>query len=485
MHKDKIVDYTDKDVAAFLGYEESIPDQLYGVTNKILSQATESLKRYNHDPCPYDDEVKSLYVTAGYWLDLEFGMYIRDSHLCTLENVLENMKGGKSPGYPWTLKHPFKRDYWGSDDSSFYETYWELLATTNHVRSLCSVSVKEEIRPIEKVKAGAVRTIISMDVNHVIAHNMLTLDQNTKLLNSCHNHSSYIGLNPYSGGWHKLNDTMECYHGPSTMELDGKQFDGRYTYHCFEQIRDFRYRCLSLEYQCERNKIRLHNLYYELAHAPLVNLDGSVYSRNVGNPSGQACTTPDNTFKNFMDCVVLWLLAVPDDLKNYQAFNHCTRKCIVGDDINISVHPHVQKFFNPKVVSELQSRIGMQYHFGSLVFRHNYECEFLSHGFTLKYVADIDAHMYFHLTNCQKSRTSALIYNDKQTPENTITRVCALRTENFMCISCREWFNKLISFLRRRYPIVDMQAAWKSYMTDAELWEAYTGLKVVRARLSQ
>jgi len=474
---DSIPDYEDVFVRKWLedrGEDMSYYSH-YDVTTITREYARAALARYDREMDPFTPEIKALYDIAAEWLWLEFGPHMSNSRVISSEAAEAHLNNDKSPGAPWTLVGILSKGDYFELKCDDYVKYWDLLATPNYIRSLCSSSGKEEIRPAEKVHAGKIRSTISMEVGHVKAHTQLCLDQNEMLMATVGKHSSCLGIVMQYGGWDKLNTRMSRFAPvPSTMELDGDKFDARYRWYVFQKVRDFRYRCLRADYRTPENYARLCNIYRELCFAPFLDVDGHVYSREVGNPSGQACTTPDNIFKNFMDIVVLWLKIMPASYHNYRDFKRCLELCIVGDDINISVHPDIQHLFNAKKVMEYSHHIDMVYTTPTEEFRHNYECEFLGHGF--QNVMGI----YLPVINCVKMRTSMLKFNTTGEIWETIVRACGLRNETFACVHCRCWFSELIRDLKKEYgrsddsQIVD---AWKSYKTDAELWSLYTGLK--------
>jgi len=346
---------------------------------------------------------------------------------------------------------------------------------------MCSVSIKEELRTQEKIDDDNGRTIIAMDVNHVVASNILMLDQNFSLIKSHLRHSSALGLDMFKGGAQRLVTHMTPWGtGAYTLEIDGKKFDGRFQRHTFELV--FRARAHWGRYDID-NYNRVKQLYWELHSAPLVNIDGNVYARFIGNPSGQANTTPDNTFKNFMDFVVIWLLLVPKEYQTYSCFKKYTRMCICGDDINISVHPEFHQWFNRASIEGVAGQIGMDYEFAHSGFVPFAETTFLGHGFIKKTLPHFpEVTMYLPTIDCCKMRTSMYRYNEVRKPEMTIIRACNLRGETFACDSCKYWFDDLINYLRGREETSiyskkpEIINAWKNYKTDAELWAHYSGI---------
>jgi hypothetical protein len=488
--ENKFPNYNDKDVEKFL---YSIGDDPlnyvgYKVTPRTVELAEKSLKRYDRDPDPYSDEIKRAYSVAADWMEIHFSPYMCNSKVATYDTVIEKLKGDKSPGLPWTSKYREKDDYWlteEKEDLEFFSHYWDRLETNNPIQSLSSVSSKEEMRETEKVDSGSIRTIIAMDVNHVVAQNMLCHEQNEKLKASCLKHSMTLGLDIHGGGFHRLNSKMQKWPGKNTIEIDGVKFDGKFRWLHFQKIRDFRWKMLCPEDRILANYVRLHNIYWQLAHSPLVNIDGRVYKRDSGNPSGQGCTTEDNGLKNFMDSCVWWILNVPPEFRNYSDFIDNTERCITGDDINLSVNPLFQQYLNVTTIKNVSKSMDMEYTFGNDEFRYNHECSFLGH--TYVYLEDKrfqlpGTGMYVPTINCEKMRTSMLRYNEHGTIDYTIIRACGLRNETWACLSCRNWFNNLIDYLRvvtRDSLDVKVRDAWKNYQSDLQLWLNYTGMPLV------
>lgn len=468
--------YCDEFVKDFIdsrGEDFSYYDE-FDVVAKHAAFARQSLSRYDRCEDPFSEKVKSLYDVAESWLGKEFGGFLCESRVLSNDAVEQHLSWNKSPGAPWNLIGMQSKGEFYEQKAEFYAMYWEKLASEDHIRSLSSSSIKEELRTVDKIKDGNVRTIISMDVAHVKAHSQLCLDQNEKLIHTATKHSSALGIVMQSGGWDALDKEMSCFGPlPCTIELDGKRFDSKFRYYCMRKIRNFRFSMLAKEFQTKDNWLRLTNLYWELCFSPFVDVDGHVYSRCSGNPSGQACTTPDNIFKNFMDIVVLWHLIMPVSYHNYEDFHRLLRMCIVGDDINLSVHPSIHHLFNIAAIMKYQSEIDMEYTTPCVNFRHNRDCEFLGHGFEMMLgvlVPKID---------CRRMRTSMLKFNVSGLIWETIARACGLRNETFACTLCRDWFADLLKDLRRKHgddtdPMV--VEAWKAYKSDADLWSLYTGL---------
>jgi len=522
-YKEKEPNYYDQVVDAYIRSTGDDPSRYdkYRVAPKTLAMATQSLKRYNKSPT-YPDErgPQTLKVAAGWYLR-EFGPFMCDSQISPVSDVLEWLQTGKSAGYPLTLKYPYKEDYYGCPEGeAFLDKYWEELVSVDYVKSLCSMATKEEIRPSAKLDIGKIRTTASMDTNHVVYSLCYTLHSTRRLIATHLQHPSAVGVVPFYGGWHRLQDPfMEWYRQtgvPDTMALDGVEFDSNFKWLEMYECLLFDYNCLSVEYRTEENWWRMFHLYWELIHAPLVNIDGNVFGRGTGNPSGQGNTIRHNNQKTYMNLAQLWLLACDlrrsmvkvlrareslpshtppversvfeklfersdlwdEEYDTFEMFKKHVRVVLNGDDLNVTVHPDCHSWFNVDVVLHLAPILGMQYTSESPRFERFVDLPFLGHNFALVDVPSMGP-MYLPVIDCEKMRTNALVYNHVGTIAGTIQRANGFRAETFACESCRAWFAGLITYLRNRTLTnkdPDVVAAWKSYKTDDELWALYTGV---------
>lgn len=495
--------YYDRDVHNYILSRGEDPGTYnkYAVVPKRLKDAYISVERMNTPPDPIDDTTKKLYVIAFDWCAREFSPVLSGSRIFSRDVVLEWLNPDKSPGLPWTQLYPTKGDLWLSPHADEYVKYWDVLATPDYIRSLCSLTIKEEVRSQEKIDVGSIRTTICMDCHHVMGHLMLYLDQNQRLVDTCgvrvfgcERHSSALGLNLLGGGADLMIRYMSKFGPKSVINLDGVRFDAKKKGAQFELLEDFRYSQLAEEFKTPQNKQRSVNIYKEIVHAPVVMPDGHVYKRDGSNPSGQGCTTPDNGFLNYTDMVVLYLLLVPPMLvidgvetmmHNYATFKEVVRIIFCGDNINLSLHPAVQPYMTPAKIRAIAPKIFMEYTFQSESFQNAEDTEFLGHDFKAVRPPGLPFDMYVPTIDCERMRTNMLVDNKHGTIEFTIIRACGLRNETFGCESCREWFASLLNYLRTvtiksQDPAVHL--AWKNYLPDSSLWKLYTGRMCADAR---
>jgi hypothetical protein len=158
---------------------------------------------------------------------------------------------------------------------------------------------------------------------------------------------------------------------------------------------------------------------------------------------------------------------------------------IVGDDVNITVHPFFHRWFNPQTIRACSSRIDMQYTFEYDEFVEYSELTFLGHKPLMSRIPGFDIFMWLPTIDCQKMRTSMLRDNERGGVANTIIRACGLRNETFACQDCRRWFADLIDYLRQHYSRDlddDIRNAFTGWKSDYELWCLYTGIQLSGSR---
>lgn len=461
---------------------DSTPLNSYVVVPKRQKLADNAISRYNRDPSDLSVDVLSQYDLAMAWYEKIMAPFITDTGVCDFDEVFSWLDLSTSPGYPWTQVCSTKREFLQRPHFvDFYHTYFERLGTSDPIISLASSSLKHELRLREKVEDDSARTIFSVDVCLVGASHSLCLDYNRRVVANVEKHPFCLGLNIFQGGFHRLNQRLSQFEpesGPSTLELDGNKFDSRLLWCIFKKIYQHRWRMLSPKFRTVENLRRLLNIAWQIVHSPVVNVDGWVYERFIGNCSGQGNTTFDNNIKNFLDLCVMFLRLVPGFFHSVEAFSSLLIFAICGDDLNVSVSGLIQGWFNWATIARVSKDIRMVYTTPVEFFRHNRDTQFLGHGWVNTFVPHLGSNMYFPTIDCTKMRSSLLHGNEHDTIDFTIIRACALRVETFACTSCRAFFSIVINWLRRetrddqRQCVVD---AWKSYKTDGELFRFFSG----------
>jgi len=455
----------------------------YDVVPREIEMSRKSIDRYNQPPQPMSDDDLSLYVSCFNCLSDEFS-FLRGSVVNSFNYTISNLDSTKSPGYPWSLKYPTKFDFWMSEDVGYFDSYWDSLATTTPKEVLSSVTIKEELRPVEKIRDKNVRTIVAMDVNHIVALAMLTMDMNERMVNNHLNCSSALGLSLLKGGANKFFNYMTPW--GSNMQnfysIDAKKFDSRFNRIAWNCIKVFLFDMLHPDFRTNDNKNRINNLIDQIMLSPLVDGDGFCYEKETGNNSGQFLTTFANILKNFCDVLFIYLRSVPKKYQSYIMFKRYTRLALVGDDIFINVHDKIKHFITANKFHQIGKQIHMEYEFEDEKYSTFDKLSFIGHRFVLTQIPHVPFKMWLPKIDCEKMKTSMLRYNEhagKLTSQPNMLSMCAgLRIETFACTECRHWFDGLFFFLQSKVDMLNPQniTAARGYLTDNQLWQLYSGM---------
>jgi hypothetical protein len=374
----------------------------YDVIPKNTIVSRKSIGRYSQPLSPLTPEDELLYRECSKSLYVEYG-FLKNSVISSYDSVVSGLDPKKSAGYPWNLVFHTKQEYWESEDSNYFVKYWDSLGTGDPIPVFCCVNVKEELRPISKVQTSSGRTIIAMDVNHLVASGIYCDSHNDIFIKNNLKCDSAVGLGFFYGGAQKLYDFMHPKDWPDVpylLSADANKFDSRYHKLAFQLVYDFRYDCL-VEKEFS-DYVRLHNIKKQIYSSPLVDIDGKVYARETGNASGQGNTIVDNVEKNHIDVFFLWKVNVPKKYSDYVSFKKYTRLLMCGDDIFLSVHPAFQGVFNANSIEAASSRIGMDYTFEDKSFSTFDKLSFMGHRFIKKLVPGTDKLMWLPTIDCEK-----------------------------------------------------------------------------------
>lgn len=478
--KDTNPNYTSLDVVNWINTVGGIQHEEYGIVPRNTGISRKSLDRYAKPPNPMSSDVEMIWLYAASALPREFG-FLMNSRMSSYDESIRGLDSTKSPGYPWTLKYPTKFDYWHSEDANWFDYFWSQLATDD-ISIIHSCSVKEEMRKKEKILDKNCRTMFAVDVNLIVSQSIFFKNQSETLVNNNLKCCSALGTSLFNGGAQKIYDYMTPWGFiPNMYSIDAKQFDSSFHVVAMRSIYGFRYNMLHSDYKSELNKMRVNNIARLLSEGYIVDIDGRIYLKLTGNPSGQFMTTADNILKNFVDCLSIWCMSVPQSYKNYDSWKKYTRMLFVGDDILMSVHPDFLQYYNYESFQANSKYIGMTYEFENTVPKYFGELSFIGHTFKQVKIPDQNFMMWLPDIDCIKMRNAVRNYNThlgKPTEKaNLISMICGLRLETFACESCRKYFSDLFFYIVSLYGDDQyVKIAMKGFLTDDELWSLFSGI---------
>jgi hypothetical protein len=274
-----------------------------------------------------------------------------------------------SPGYPWNcIAHPLrgKKRFFGSDgpfDFSSDECVTlrkqclEMLQNLNEgVRQpqIFTDSLKDELRPRDKVLEGKTRLFSAGNVQLLLVSRMLFGSfQLHYVKNKIHNGGT-LGMNPYSDDWHYLATQLL-----SMPDSNGVSYIGAGDYSGYdksevplphEYIVDEINKFYDDEYSLARK-----TLIKELTHSRHI-FRGVIYEWNGGMPSGHPLTSLMNCIYNHVAFRMCWKKMLRDyedeiDLGD-NLFDSHVKLYVHGDDNVFAVSPKYCVLFNPEFISE-------------------------------------------------------------------------------------------------------------------------------------
>jgi hypothetical protein len=225
-------------------------------------------------------------------------------------------------------------------------------------------SLKEEIRPKEKIRENNIRTFTASPDHAVVNGTRLFGDMNEKFYKSHVKTASAVGINPFYGGWNelynKLKDHPRKQLGIVAYDLDETQWDSSLTPFWFNFVVRFRFMCLKKELRTSENLQRVKQYYKNIVNSIVIMQDGCIYMKTIGNPSGSVNTIVDNTLILFMCLCYAWYLLAPTELLSYESLSKRVVFALQGDDNTWTVDKETNVFYNARSVSEKFCEIGVK-----------------------------------------------------------------------------------------------------------------------------
>nr|QIC50030.1 polyprotein [Bat picornavirus] len=216
--------------------------------------------------------------------------------------LLDGIDMSQSPGYPWVSKGRSRRSLFSYENGEWVplpELVVEVEKVLKDPVYVYTTSLKDELRPIEKVKCGGTRLIEAAPIQAIIAGRMLLGGLFEYMQTHPGKHGSAVGCDP-DYHWTKFFWDFSPY--SQVFDLDYKGFDATLPTVCFTLLSE-----------------HLENLIGDPRITPYVSsisnslhVFGSKFYRMVGgNPSGCVGTSIINTIINNC-CLLSALMSHPD-----------------------------------------------------------------------------------------------------------------------------------------------------------------------------
>ncbi len=432
----------------------------FGLPIPNREAAYKSLAKYAKDVPGLSPRQVMALNTAAEWLALHFGPHMHNSRIKTYEEVIVGIDRSTSGGFPWTRKYPDKGamiDTWAEMPQYMAED-WERLKLEDYV-AVFGNSLKEEIRPSEKIEQNSLRTFTAGPAEMTIHGNRLFEDMNEKFYASHLRTASAVGFTPFKGGWRDLVDKLKQH--PNGFALDESQYDSSLRAFLMWMVAEFRWSMLRVEDQTEENRQRIRVYYKNLINTLIITSDGVFVFKQGGNPSGSVNTISDNTLILFVLIAFAWLMLSPMELRSYESFMDHTALALVGDDNTWTVSDRGVQFYNARTVIAQWAEIGITTTTDSLDPRPPDQLDFLS-AFTV-YVDGVPVPLY----NRNKLLTSLLYSEHPDDPTYTLIRAAAILRVGWVDPQLRGYLRELISWLIDQYgDVLRNDKEWRVALTQ-------------------
>ncbi|QXU65888.1 polyprotein [Striga-associated poty-like virus 2] len=258
-----------------------------------------------------------------------------------LELVYQDMEWSTACGARYDgLKADFRTRVVGETNMMAYGEYaWARfdVPAKEYVPTIWTNSLKDELRPIEKVEANKTRTFTAAPIDFVVGAKQAVDQFNHQFMAKHLTLPHTVGINQWSGGWHRLYQKLE---GKNFLYSsgDGSRFDSSPTSEMFDAI--YTIRCHFADKSMWQV---LNNIYTEICFTPIVLHDGNIVKKDHGNNSGQCSTVIDNSLIMLILCCAAYLEHTPPSWHSVKQMNEHWHFCVNGDDYIGGMSPQLAK----------------------------------------------------------------------------------------------------------------------------------------------
>ncbi len=346
----------------------------YGLPKPNLLASYKSTAKYGK-PQPQPERLAML--KAYETMYNHFSPYVNGHRILSQEEAIAALDKSTAVGYPHNKKYKNKTE--ALEDPEFLEKVkqdWEVAMLQHDSWWIWTQSLKEEIRPLEKILANKIRTFTASPADLTINGNRLCLDFNEKM-NAAHvKTASCVGLNVLNGGWHELWRKMDVFE--DNYEQDFAEFDSSEFREILANCGQFRWETLHESDRTLENLVRYVCLFRNTIDSVMLMPDGNIVQKHTGQPSGDINTINNNTLVNFQCLAYAYFRKFPNNTPS--DFERDVLAALVGDDNQTAVRKGVD--FSVKDTIKYLAELYMTITTPCMEPRRAADCVFLSRTFT-------------------------------------------------------------------------------------------------------
>jgi hypothetical protein len=217
-------------------------------------------------------------------------------------------------------------------------------------------TLKDERRPHQKIKDVKTRVFSAGPMCYTLVFRKYFLGFAAHCAKNRINNEIAVGTNVYSMDWHRIAERMQS-KGKKVIAGDFSNFDGTLVSELLWAILDI----INQFYDDgDKNALIREVLWCEIVNSVHV-FGNSVYIWTHSQPSGCPLTAIINSIYNSLSMRYVWMLVVPQELKNMQAFRRNVAMIAYGDDNIVNISDRVIGIFNQVTIAAGYAKFGMTY----------------------------------------------------------------------------------------------------------------------------
>lgn len=274
-----------------------------------------------------------------------------------------------SAGFPWVKDRVGKgKMKWTSDPQGEYKMNEELekaimereeMAINNErYPTIWIDTLKDERRPLEKVRVGKTRVFSAGPMDFVVAFRKYFLGFCAHVAENRIDNEIAVGINPYSYDWTHLAKHLKK-KGTKVVAGDFGNFDGTLLLQILAEIG----KLINEWYDDGEINMQIRSIMWkELINS--VHIEGdNIYFWTHGHPSGHPLTAILNSLYNSVVCRIVFVLCARrvGKVVTMKDFTDNVSMISYGDDNVLNISDEVFEWYNQNTMSEVFETIGMEY----------------------------------------------------------------------------------------------------------------------------